>query len=433
MLRRGVLAGVLLAFAAAGAPAAERVADPTRAFVDGDDPSQNDFFANTPERTVLLRIRDDLDGDGVADLALSESSTWGNAGGQWLLFRGELGSGYAYWGTLFFSPGSAAIGPRPGELTAYVRVGATRGSLRVHRLAAGGITLAGDRSLDLENPADRAAYDTALRAGRRAAVEHCRLLAYRRDPGGCWQPGLGREAALYLPTMTTEEWYEGVTATMLAESPFRRSDYFKRFASGTLTKAQVWGHIAQHYLLIAWFPRIFSGIHTRCEDLEVRKDCARHLLVEDLGYFEGRVGGTPDHDELFRRIGDDLGYARDEYARIVPVPEMAAIVAFFRRLAHDVPWSASLCATALLEEEVVEIARTVGKALVQHYGVRADWGAANYTVHEAIEQEESGETKKTILGHIKTAEDRRAAEAAMREMHDLLVAYAEGLARRYPT
>jgi pyrroloquinoline-quinone synthase len=232
--------------------------------------------------------------------------------------------------------------------------------------------------------------------------------------------------------MTTEAWYEGVTAALLAESPFRRSDYFKRFASGTLTREQVWGHIAQHYLLIAWFPRIFSGIHARCEDLEVRKDCARHLLVEDLGYFEGKVGGTPDHDELFRRIGDDLGYARDEYARIVPVPEMAAILAFFRRLAHEVPWSAALCATALLEEEVVEIARTVGRALVQHYGVRPDWGAANYTVHEAIEQEESGETKKTILGHLKTSEDRRAAETAMREMHELLVAYADGLARRYP-
>ena len=187
-----MLAGVLLAFAAAGAPAAERIADPTHEFVDGYDPSQNDFFANTPERTVLLRIRDDLDGDGVADLALSESSTWGNAGGQWLLFRGEPGGGYAYWGSLFFSPGSAAIGPRAGELTAYVRVGATRGSLQVYRLAAGGITLAGDRALDLESPTDRAAYDAALRAGRRPAVEHCRLLAYRRDPGGCWQPGLGR-------------------------------------------------------------------------------------------------------------------------------------------------------------------------------------------------------------------------------------------------
>ena len=230
--------------------------------------------------------------------------------------------------------------------------------------------------------------------------------------------------------MTTEGWFDGLTAELLAQSPFRRSDYFKRFASGTLTREQVWAHIAQHYLLIAWFPRIFSGIHTRCEDFDVRKDCARHLLVEDLGYFEGRVGGTPDHDELFRRIGDDLGYGRDEYARIVAVPEMAAIIALFRRLAHEVPWSAALCATALLEEEVVEIAQTVGKALVQHYGVRRDWGAMNYTVHEAIEKEESGETKKTILKHLRTPEDRRAAEAAMREMHRLLEAYADSLARR---
>ena len=74
--------------------------------------------------------------------------------------------------------------------------------------------------------------------------------------------------------------------------------------------------------------------------------------------------------------------------------------------------------------------RTVGKALVQHYGVRPEWGAMNYTVHEAIEKEESGETKKTILKHLATPDDRRAAEAAMREMHALLEAYADGLARR---
>lgn len=235
-----------------------------------------------------------------------------------------------------------------------------------------------------------------------------------------------------MPAMTTEAWYEALTGELLAQSPFRQSQYFKRFAAGSLTREQVWGHIAQHYLLIAWFPRIFSGIHTRCEDLEVRKDCARHLLVEDLGYFEGRVGGTPDHDELFRRIGDDLGYPRSAYDEIVAVPEMAAIIDFFKRLAHEVPWSAALCATALLEEEVVEIAQTVGKALVQHYSVKKDWGAANYTVHEAIEKEESGETKKTILKHIRTTDDRRAAEAAMREMHTLLERYADGLNRRYP-
>jgi pyrroloquinoline-quinone synthase len=231
--------------------------------------------------------------------------------------------------------------------------------------------------------------------------------------------------------VTNEEWFEALTGELLARSPFRQSEYFKRFAAGSLTKEQVWGHVGQWYLLIAWFPRIFSGIHARCDDLDVRKDCARHLLVEDLGYFQGKVGGTPDHDELYRRIGDDLGVRREEYARLQIVPEMQGIIDFFRALAHDVPWSASLCATALLEEEVVEIARTVGKALVQHYGARPEWGAMNYTVHELVEQEEAGETKDAILKHLQTADDRRAAEAAMREMHRLLEVYAEHLARRH--
>src|SRR6266704_5739757 len=231
--------------------------------------------------------------------------------------------------------------------------------------------------------------------------------------------------------MTTENWFEALTAELLAQSPFRRSEYFTRFASGALSREQVWAHISQHYLLIAWFPRIFSGIHTRCDDVEVRKDCAHHLLVEDLGYFEGRVGGTPDHDELYRRIGDDLGYSREAYERIVPGSEMAAIIAFFRRLADEIPWSASLCATALLEEEVVEIAQTVGRALVQHYGVRPEWGGMNYYVHEMVEKEEAGETNGAILKHIRTAEDRAAAEAAMREMHRRLERDADALTQRH--
>src|SRR5438132_11874480 len=129
--------------------------------------------------------------------------------------------------------------------------------------------------------------------------------------------------------MTTEDWFDALTAELLAQSPFRRSEYFRRFAAGALSRADVWGHISQHSLLIAAFPRIFSGIHTRCEDFEVRKDCARHLLVEGLGCFDGRVGGPPHHDALFRRIGGDLGDPREAHARSAPVPRIAARTAFF--------------------------------------------------------------------------------------------------------
>jgi pyrroloquinoline quinone (PQQ) biosynthesis protein C len=110
---------------------------------------------------------------------------------------------------------------------------------------------------------------------------------------------------------------------------------------------------------------------------------------------------------------------------------MNAIVDFFRRLAYEIPWSASLCTTAFIEAEVVEVSRTVGQALTKHYGCRPDWGAMNYLVHEEVEQEEAGETEGAILKYIRTADDRRVAEDSMREMHRLLTAYATGLAREY--
>src|SRR5215470_2182051 len=161
---RGAPAGAvgLLTLVAIAWAASERLADPTQAFVEGYDPSGNDFFANVPERTVLLRIRADLDNDGIADLALSESSTWGNAGGQWLLFRGQADGSYVYWGTLFFSPGSTALRGR-GELTVYVRTSATRGTLETYRLTATSITKIASRAVNLEEPRDRQHYETALK------------------------------------------------------------------------------------------------------------------------------------------------------------------------------------------------------------------------------------------------------------------------------
>lgn len=230
---------------------------------------------------------------------------------------------------------------------------------------------------------------------------------------------------------TVNEWFEGVKGELLARSPYRESEYFKRFAAGTLTLDQAWGHVGQNYLIVVYFPRIFSGIHARCDELPVRKECAKHLLVEDLGYFRGKIGGTPDHLELYRRIGDDMGYGRDVYDRLTPLPETAAILDFSRDLSHRIPWNAALCSTALWESEVIEMSQVVGDGLVKHYGCRPEWGGMNYTVHFEAEQEESDDTEKAILQHIRTAEDRRGAEASMRKLHGLLEAYAQGVKRAF--
>ena len=73
----------------------------------------------------------------------------------------------------------------------------------------------------------------------------------------------------------------------------------------------------------------------------------------------------------------------------------------------------------------------MGSGLAEHYGCRPDWGGLNYIVHVEVEQEESEDTEKAILQHIRTDADRRAAEAAMRTLHGLLEAYADVLTRTY--
>lgn len=190
----GAGAVALLALAAAVTVAADRLTDPTRAFVEGYDPSGNDFFANVPERTVLLRIRADFDNDGIDDLALSESSTWGNAGGQWLLFRGQPDRGYVYWGTLFFSPGAATLRPLArgtSELALYVRTSAARGAVQVYRVTGAALSRVSELPLDLERAGDRERYEALLRPERPLPVEYCKLLEYRREAADCWRPGLG--------------------------------------------------------------------------------------------------------------------------------------------------------------------------------------------------------------------------------------------------
>jgi hypothetical protein len=190
----GAGAVALLALTAAVTVAADRLPDPTRAFVEGYDPSGNDFFANVPERTVLLRIRADFDNDGIDDLALSESSTWGNAGGQWLLFRGQPDRGYVYLGTLFFSPGAAALRPLArgtSELALYVRTSAARGAVQVYRVTGAALSRVSELPLDLERAGDRERYEVLLRPERPLPVEYCKLLEYRREAADCWRPGLG--------------------------------------------------------------------------------------------------------------------------------------------------------------------------------------------------------------------------------------------------
>jgi hypothetical protein len=171
------------------------LADPVDAFVLGYDPSNGDFFIHEPERAVLLRLRLDFNNDGIMDLAVSEGSIRGQAGGPWLIFLGDRDGRYTYAGELFFYPTTFAVRPvTPGtaEVTTFERMSASGGRVAIYRISQAGITLIREYALEDVPGADRERY-RALFPPPGPQAESCRLMDYRRDKPHCWRPGVRLE------------------------------------------------------------------------------------------------------------------------------------------------------------------------------------------------------------------------------------------------
>ena len=163
------------------APQVDTIPDPVRAFIEGFNPQEEDFFAHPPDRTDLLRMQLDVDADGRPDLALSESSMFGIGAGPWLLFRQLSPKGYRYLGEIFAGPGALRAERVAGanELVAGTPISAQRTHLIRYRVTP-------------DTVVDIAERDTSgvLPSAPGTTLEHCAMQDYwRQGPAGCWVAG----------------------------------------------------------------------------------------------------------------------------------------------------------------------------------------------------------------------------------------------------
>jgi hypothetical protein len=161
-------------------PQVDTIPDPVEAFVQGFNPEDDDFFAHPPDRTDLLRMRLDVDGDGRPDVALSESSMFGIGAGPWLLFRRLPTKGYRYLGEIFAGPGALRAERVGGasELVAGTPLSAQLTHLIRYRVTP-------------DTVVSVAEHDSSGVMGSTPGMllEHCRLVDYQQAPASCWQAG----------------------------------------------------------------------------------------------------------------------------------------------------------------------------------------------------------------------------------------------------
>jgi hypothetical protein len=163
------------------APVVESIPDPVRAFIEGFNPEDEDFFAHPPDRTDLLRMQLDVDGDGRPDLAVSESSMFGIGAGPWLLFRQLPTGSYRYLGEIFAGPGAlrAERGGGANELVAGTPISAQRTHLIRYQVTPDTVVAIAERDSS-----------GGMATAPGTTLEHCPLQDYYQEgPARCWQAG----------------------------------------------------------------------------------------------------------------------------------------------------------------------------------------------------------------------------------------------------
>ena len=112
--------------------------------------------AQVTERPVVIET--DFNCDGKKDLALSNGSEWGNAGGDWGIYIRQSDGRFRYAGSAFFHPLAFHIeraGDQTALMTVYQRAGGGDGSLVTYKITKNSVKqLSSERFRPSENKPD---------------------------------------------------------------------------------------------------------------------------------------------------------------------------------------------------------------------------------------------------------------------------------------
>lgn len=166
--------------------------------------------------------------------------------------------------------------------------------------------------------------------------------------------------------MTFQEFSEQLEAR-IAKYDLLCHPFYKAWAAGELTREELRAYAADYYPQVAAFPGHLLRLSARTMDGELRGALLMNR-ADELGAEEpdGRA-----HEELWLDFAEGLGAARDEVRGRKPLPEVAELIAQFRRVAHEGSPAEALAAFYAYESQVPRIAKEKERGLRELYGASA--------------------------------------------------------------
>lgn len=199
--------------------------------------------------------------------------------------------------------------------------------------------------------------------------------------------------------------------------------FYTRWQAGKLGKEELQGYAKEYYAFESEFPRYISALHTKCEDLEMRKQLLDNLIHEEHG--------PENHPELWLRFAEGMGVSREEVKNHFRSDETEHLLRTFRKHAQSDNMIDGLAALYAYERQQPEIARQKIDGLKCFYGVTDESTVEFFKAHQKYDVFHS-ETEMSLLSQLcKTEGEKERAVKIAEETLKALYDFLDGVERRY--
>jgi pyrroloquinoline-quinone synthase len=201
--------------------------------------------------------------------------------------------------------------------------------------------------------------------------------------------------------------------------------FYVAWTEGKLSKDVLAEYAKQYYAHVRAFPTYVSGVHSRCEEVSIRRQLLENLIEEERG--------EDNHPELWLRFAEGLGVAREDVMAAELLPSTVDSVRGLRWLTQSDDYREGLAALLAYESQIPEVAQTKREGLKKFYAVDDERAVSFFRVHESIDVLHQQIEMQILEEQCESPADQSKAIASARDAAKALWSFLDGVTAAYVT
>lgn len=199
--------------------------------------------------------------------------------------------------------------------------------------------------------------------------------------------------------------------------------FYQAWSEGRLSTSILAEYARQYYAHVRAFPTYVSAVHSRCDDLSIRKELLENLIEEERG--------DENHPELWLRFAESLGVDREDVKEAELLRSTKDSVACLKSLTQSEDYREGLAALYAYELQIPEVARTKREGLKSFYQLTDERAVSFFRVHESIDILHQDVERNILNKQCRTDREKDRAVVAAREAAKALWGFLDGVAAAY--